>query len=100
MENGHNVFIVGASRLSEKLREFATDLGVEFDADSTSVIDHFNFDKKLDTAKDHTVVISERFAKESVVLGSFNKAPVLFKGFVFLWTFVVFVLYMLLTFYC
>lgn len=81
------MFIVSSSRLPEKLREFANDLGVEFDADETSVIDHFNFDAQLDAKVGggaHTVVVANHFARQPVFLGSFANVatPVLFKGYV------------------
>lgn len=82
VEAGHNVFIASSTKLPEPLRDIANDLGVEFDADNTNVIDHFNV-AALDAefGRFHTVVTSSQFNPATSVLGkSFSKKPVAFYG--------------------
>jgi oligosaccharyltransferase complex subunit beta len=85
IEAGHNVLIASTTKLPDSLREVATDLGVEFDADDTNVIDHFNFDSTLDRqyGRTHTVVAAKHFVSSPVVLGkALSRTPVLFYGYV------------------
>ncbi|KAL0485963.1 oligosaccharyl transferase 48 kDa subunit [Acrasis kona] len=84
--NAGNVFVVaGSSGLSKPLREFATENGVGFDDEGTSVIDHFNYDVNLDTSFRHTVVACNQVSQlpSSRVIRDAQKfvtKPILYSG--------------------
>ena len=88
IDRGHNVFIVASEDgLTQNLRKVAIESGIELDDDGTNVIDHFNYDVKLDSDKHTTIVIKDekQFAcKKTNILGSalskFSTQPVLFRG--------------------
>ncbi|KAF0977151.1 hypothetical protein FDP41_003804 [Naegleria fowleri] len=86
IDRGHNVFIVAhTGGLSQTLRKVAADSGIELDDDGTNVIDHFNYDVKLDSDKHTTIVIGneKQFpSKKTNILGDakFSQQPVLYRG--------------------
>ena len=47
IDDGGNVLAAGSSRTADALREIATECGIEADEEGTSVIDHLNFDVKV-----------------------------------------------------
>lgn len=82
MDNGGNIMLTVDENMSKTMREFAEDLGVEFDAAGTKVIDHFTFEPSLDTSRAHTAVLTAALAPVPAVLGSLatSPEPVLFDG--------------------
>ena len=89
IDRGHNVFIAAHADegLSQTLRKVATESGIDLDDDGTSVIDHFNYDVKLDSDKHTTIVIGEEKQlanKKTNILGEalskFSTQPILYRG--------------------
>jgi oligosaccharyltransferase complex subunit beta len=82
VDGGGNVLIAADSNIGEAIRDFATEVGFEFGNDGTAVIDHHNFDSRLDDGKHTTIVVpAEQLISAELIVG--NKAklgPVLFKG--------------------
>lgn len=64
---------------TSELRDLAMSLGVGVSPLGNVVIDHFNFNSRLD-GSDHTVITSESLAELPAVFSSGTKGPVLFKG--------------------
>ncbi|KAI8868219.1 Dolichyl-diphosphooligosaccharide-protein glycosyltransferase 48kDa subunit, partial [Ramicandelaber brevisporus] len=64
VNQGGNVVVVGGSEMGETVREFASQVGVEFDDRSTFVIDHFSYNEKMDAGL-HTYVLSSNYAEDS-----------------------------------
>ncbi|KAH7833993.1 hypothetical protein Vadar_011725 [Vaccinium darrowii] len=78
---GHDLIIAADNSASERIREIATECGVDFDDDQAAmVVDHTSY-AVSDTEGDHTLIASDDFIQSEVLLGS-NKieAPVLFQG--------------------
>lgn len=44
IDGGGNVMVAGSSLIGEPIRDLASECGVEFDEEGTSVIDHLNYD--------------------------------------------------------
>lgn len=82
MDGGGNVLVAADSNVGEAIRDFATEVGFEFGNDGTSVIDHHNFDSRLDDGKHTTVVVpsSQLISAELIVGQKAKLGPVLFKG--------------------
>nr|XP_009609943.1 dolichyl-diphosphooligosaccharide--protein glycosyltransferase 48 kDa subunit-like [Nicotiana tomentosiformis] len=81
VDSGHDLIIAADASVSDLIREIATDCGVDFDEDPTTVvIDHTSY-AVSDTEGDHTLIAGDDFIQSEVILGSEKiKAPVLFKG--------------------
>ncbi|VDM22892.1 unnamed protein product, partial [Hydatigera taeniaeformis] len=79
VDNGGNVLVAGGPELGDAVRDFAGECGVEFDANNSSVIDHYNFDE-MDNG-DHTLIIvnPEDAIKVPIITGGF-KNPILYRG--------------------
>uniref|UniRef100_A0A7E4VUX7 Dolichyl-diphosphooligosaccharide--protein glycosyltransferase 48 kDa subunit n=1 Tax=Panagrellus redivivus TaxID=6233 RepID=A0A7E4VUX7_PANRE len=83
VDAGGNVLFAGGAKLGDAIRELASESGYEFDDDSTSLIDHHNYDATVDSG-DHTAVLVDpkHLTKASVIIG--NKAaitaPILYRG--------------------
>lgn len=82
VDGGGNVLLAADSNLGEAIRDFATEVGFEFGNDGTAVIDHHNFDSRLDDGKHTTIVVpSSKLASAELIVGQKAKlGPVLFKG--------------------
>jgi oligosaccharyltransferase complex subunit beta len=82
VDRGGNVLIAGASKLGDAIRELATEHGFEFDDESTSVIDHHNYDSSLDNG-DHTTIIVDpkNLIKAKLITGNSQAfGPILYRG--------------------
>jgi oligosaccharyltransferase complex subunit beta len=81
VDAGHDLIIAADNSASERIREIATECGVDFDDDQAAmVVDHTSY-AVSDTEGDHTLIASDDFIQSEVLLGS-NKieAPILFQG--------------------
>ncbi|XP_058190601.1 dolichyl-diphosphooligosaccharide--protein glycosyltransferase 48 kDa subunit [Rhododendron vialii] len=81
VDSGHDLIIAVDNSASERIREIATECGVDFDDDQAAmVIDHTSY-AVSDTEGDHTLIASDDFVQSKVLLGSTKiEAPVLFQG--------------------
>jgi oligosaccharyltransferase complex subunit beta len=81
VDSGRSLVVAGSSKVKGAVRDLAKEMGVEFDAEGTAVLDHFSYDKADDAMNGlHTLVISNEIRKLRGVLGSTVPAPVLFDG--------------------
>lgn len=66
--------------LGEAIRDLATECGVEFDDEATSVIDHLNYDV-ADSGK-HTLIVADpkNLLKAPMMVGDKATNPLLFQG--------------------
>ncbi|ELU08378.1 hypothetical protein CAPTEDRAFT_181863 [Capitella teleta] len=80
IDGGGNVMVAGSSLIGEPIRDLASECGVEFDEEGTSVIDHLNYDVS-DQGK-HTLLVADaaNLIKSSMLVGDTNSAPILFRG--------------------
>ena len=78
--HGGNVFVAASELLPEPsvLREFASECGVDFDAEGSIVTDHLAFEA---SAADHATVVASGYTSATPVVGASKaKGPVLFRG--------------------
>uniref|UniRef100_A0A8R1I2G6 Dolichyl-diphosphooligosaccharide--protein glycosyltransferase 48 kDa subunit n=1 Tax=Caenorhabditis japonica TaxID=281687 RepID=A0A8R1I2G6_CAEJA len=82
VDAGGNVLVAAGSNIGDALRELAVEHGFEFDEFGTSVVDHFNYDVKLDGGDHTTIVVKDNqlINSELIVGNSAKLNPVLFKG--------------------
>jgi oligosaccharyltransferase complex subunit beta len=82
VDGGGNVLVAADSNIGEGIRDFATEVGFEFGIDGTAVIDHHNFEARLDDGKHTTVVVpaAQLISTELIVGNKAKLGPVLFKG--------------------
>ncbi|KAK9722394.1 oligosaccharyl transferase glycoprotein complex, beta subunit [Basidiobolus ranarum] len=75
---GGNVLVASSSNVSPVIQQFAAQVGIDFDDQGTSVIDHFQYN---DTSA-HTVIASNHFTPLTAILSPNVRqgAPVLFNG--------------------
>eukprot|EP00164_Ancoracysta_twista_P006696 GFYU01009377.1.p1 GENE.GFYU01009377.1~~GFYU01009377.1.p1 ORF type:complete len:485 (-),score=166.09 GFYU01009377.1:297-1583(-) len=78
IDQGGDLIVAGGTKVSEPVRELASECGVEFDDDDTNVLDHFNYDAS-DAGGAHNKIIANKFTKSKVILPT-QKNAVLFKG--------------------
>jgi len=78
IDNGGNVIIAADSNIGDIVREISTECNVEFDEESTNVIDHLNYDI-ADPSGDHTLIVSNHLADAPIIFSGVN-APILFRG--------------------
>lgn len=80
IDTGGNVLIAADSNIGEPIRELASECGVEFDEEQTSVIDHMNYDIS-DNGK-HTLIVADtkNLIDAPVITGSETVNPLLFRG--------------------
>jgi oligosaccharyltransferase complex subunit beta len=80
IDGGGNVLIAASSDIGDPMRELATECGVEFDEEKSSVIDHLNYDV-ADSGK-HTLIVADtdNLMKAPMIVGNKVSAPVLFQG--------------------
>ena len=57
IDDGGNILAAGSSNTADALREVATECGMEADEEGTSVIDHLNFDLKVNRGLRHTTLL-------------------------------------------
>jgi oligosaccharyltransferase complex subunit beta len=79
VDAGHNVLVAASSKISEAIREIASECNIEFEAKGTSVIDHLNFDTS-DVDGAHTLIVADKILDAPVIFSKPVNAPVLFKG--------------------
>ncbi|CAL2032750.1 unnamed protein product [Caenorhabditis brenneri] len=82
VDAGGNVLVAAGSNIGDALRELAVEHGFEFDEAGTSVIDHHNYDKTLDSGDHTTIVVSkDQLINAELIVGNSAKlSPVIFKG--------------------
>jgi hypothetical protein len=81
VDKGHNVLVAGDKSPSSLIRDIAAGVGVRFDADGSSVYDHFNYASNLADNTDHTAIASDAVFATPAVLGTDTlPGPVLFRG--------------------
>lgn len=80
IDAGGNVLIAADSNIGEPIRELASECGVEFDEEKTSVIDHMSYD--ISDVGKHTLIVAEgkNLIDASVITGSEAINPLLFRG--------------------
>ncbi|EGD75293.1 oligosaccharyltransferase OST48 [Salpingoeca rosetta] len=75
VDNGGNVLVAGSEDIGAPLRDFASEVGFEFDEAGNAVIDHVSH-----ADDDHTLVASTNVVDVEVMTGGALKKPVLFRG--------------------
>ena len=82
LEHGGNLLVAVNEKVSDYMRSFIGQLGVEFDVKDSKVVDHFAFDTTLDKSLDHSTIQLGEAALKSSVLSKFytHSSPVLYKG--------------------
>ncbi|KAK3803667.1 hypothetical protein RRG08_023381 [Elysia crispata] len=80
IDGGGNVLIAASSNIGDPMRELASECGVEFDEESSAVIDHLNYDV-ADDGK-HTLIVAEpeNLINAPMIVGDKLKEPLLFRG--------------------
>lgn len=78
VDSGHNVLLAVNSDVSETLRNFALECGVELDEKGTKVFDHFNY--AVLGEPDHSLIAATNIINSTIITGKEIKAPVLFRG--------------------
>ncbi|ORY02320.1 Dolichyl-diphosphooligosaccharide-protein glycosyltransferase 48kDa subunit [Basidiobolus meristosporus CBS 931.73] len=75
---GGNILVASSSAMSPVIQQFAAQLGIDFDNQGTSVIDHFQYNE----TSEHTVIASDRFTPVTAIFSPTVRegAPVLFNG--------------------
>jgi len=79
IDDGGNVLIAADGRTGDLIRDIVTEVGIELDEDGTTVIDHFNFDKK--DGGQHNLILAkpENLVKSERIVGR-PKSPFLYRG--------------------
>lgn len=80
VDGGGNVLVAGDANLGDALRDFAAEVGFEFGTTGSGVIDHFNYDSKLDSGKHTTVVVPKTQVTKAELIAGKVDAPILYKG--------------------
>jgi oligosaccharyltransferase complex subunit beta len=78
IDSGRNVLLTASSNVADPVREIASECNVEFDAEDSFVIDHFNYDASDSGA--HTLIVADNLVQDAPVIVSKENAPVLFRG--------------------
>ena len=83
INDGGNLLFATSETVSDNLRLFAEALGIEFDAKSSMIIDHFSFEASVDDRM-HTSVLCTNFIDSRALLGDFypkkDRTSVLYRG--------------------
>lgn len=82
MKEGGNLLVATSSEISDSIRELGAECGVEFDTYESNVIDHFLFDRDLDSELLHTAVGSVQYSRNEHLLPSLvdSSDPVIYRG--------------------
>ncbi|GAU98237.1 hypothetical protein RvY_09412 [Ramazzottius varieornatus] len=81
VDDGGNILVAGGQNLGEAIRELTAEFGFELDDESTRVVDHFNYDTKLDDGTHTTIAVdSDLLLQAPTIVGSGTKKPLLFRG--------------------
>lgn len=67
VDGGNNVLLAVNSAVSEQLRDFSSECGVDLDAGGSSVVDHFNFVEGA--GPEHTLFLADDYVESVAVLG-------------------------------
>jgi len=78
IDAGRNVIIAADSDIGDIVREIAGECNVEFDEESTNVIDHLNYDA-IEASGDRTLIVADNFASVPNIYDD-SSSPVLFRG--------------------
>jgi len=76
---GNNVLVAADVGVSDNVRDFASECGVEFAEAQTAVIDHHNFDKS-DFDGRHTSIIADNVIDAPIIVGDKKSNHILFRG--------------------
>ncbi|KAJ9521237.1 hypothetical protein QJQ45_022972, partial [Haematococcus lacustris] len=77
VDSGRNVIFGASSDVSDTMRGFAAEVGVDMDEKGSKVFDHFNH-ASIDGRADHTLVISTEYTASSA--GIPTQGPILYRG--------------------
>ncbi|KAM0786086.1 hypothetical protein ACM66B_006897 [Microbotryomycetes sp. NB124-2] len=82
LRNGVNILTATSKDVSESWRDFAREFELDFDDRGNSLIDHFEFDRKLDSDGKHTTVVVPLGSCPEPIVSLQTKAgpPVLYRG--------------------
>jgi oligosaccharyltransferase complex subunit beta len=82
IDGGGNVLVAASSNIGDAIRDLAAETGFEFDEENTAVIDHHNYDTKLDDGYHTTIVVPATNAITApLIVGEKAKlSPILYKG--------------------
>jgi oligosaccharyltransferase complex subunit beta len=72
MNKGGNIMVAADDSIGGSLREFAESCGVEFDADGSSVVDHFSFSERNDKERTHTAILTDNVFDSGSMLENFG----------------------------
>lgn len=81
VDNGGNVLVAGSSSIGQPIRDLASECGLEFDEEKTSVIDHHHFDVS-DQGKHNTILACPRniIKNAEKIVKSGITSPIIFNG--------------------
>ncbi|KAK4048456.1 oligosaccharyl transferase glycoprotein complex, beta subunit [Microbotryomycetes sp. JL201] len=82
LRNGVNILTAASTDVSEAWRDFVREFEIDFDDRGNSLIDHFEYDRKLDVDGKHTTIVVPLTSSPSPVVSPQTKAgpPVLYRG--------------------
>lgn len=84
VNHGGNLLVGVNGEISDNMRNFAANCGVEFDKKGTEVIDHFSFLSSIDSSKSHNSILAKNHIQSAPILGDYgtseNSSPVLYRG--------------------
>lgn len=79
IDNGGNVLVAGSTEISDLLRDFAMEIGVEPDEQGTAVIDHLNYDAGDKGGHTLLVIEPQNLLDSSLIVGQ-ETTPTLYQG--------------------
>jgi len=82
IDEGHNVFLATDSKLSEAIRDIASECNIEFDEEGSFVIDHIHFNES-DNSGLHTLIVSNHIIPNIPIItgkATSKTSPLLFRG--------------------
>ncbi|CAD5216624.1 unnamed protein product [Bursaphelenchus xylophilus] len=80
VDGGGNVLVTGDSKIGDALRDFALEVGFEFGTEGTFVIDHFNYDARLDDGTHTALVVPKTQLIDAELIAGKKLSPLLYKG--------------------
>lgn len=70
MDEGNDLILAFDSRVSDEMRDLASDMGVEVEPKGSAVTDHFSYATGLPGSGTHTIVAATETTKSKAVLDS------------------------------
>ncbi|CAD5212315.1 unnamed protein product [Bursaphelenchus okinawaensis] len=80
VDGGGNVLVAGDSKIGSALKDFALEVGFEYGTEGTAVIDHFNYDARMDDGTHTTLVVPKTQLTDAELISGKKLNPLLYKG--------------------